>query len=293
MKIVVILGPTGVGKTKLSIALAKTLKGEIINADGTQLFKEANIGTAKVTKEEMDGVVHHMLDIVSLKDNYTVKDYQSDARIILDSLIKENKNVVIVGGTGLYIKAHLNDNIFREEEGKYDSYDELTNEELKEKVNSIYEGNDIHQNNRKRLIRFLNHYNKTVEIIKNNEGKDTRVYDFTLIGLTAPKEELYEYLNKRVEIMMCDGFIEEARNLYNEGLTKAENLIGYKEFIEYFKGNMELVDAVESIKRRTRKYAKRQYTWINNQFEDVKWFEINYKNFDETIKKVEDYLNSL
>lgn len=293
MKIVVILGPTGVGKTKLSIALAKTLKGEIINADGTQLFKEANIGTAKVTKEEMDGVVHHMLDIVSLKDNYTVKDYQSDARIILDSLIKENKNVVIVGGSGLYIKALLYDYRFSEEEGNNDSYDELTNEELKEKVNSIYEGNDIHQNNRKRLIRFLNHYNKTGEIIKNNEGKDTRVYDFTLIGLTAPKEELYEYLNKRVEIMMCDGFIEEARNLYNEGLTKAENLIGYKEFIEYFKGNMELVDAVESIKRRTRKYAKRQYTWINNQFEDVKWFEINYKNFDETIKKVEDYLNSL
>lgn len=293
MKIVVILGPTGVGKTKLSIALAKTLKGEIINADGTQLFKEANIGTAKVTKEEMDGVVHHMLDIVSLKDNYTVKDYQSDARIILDSLIKENKNVVIVGGSGLYIKALLYDYRFSEEEGNNDSYDELTNEELKEKVNSIYEGNDIHQNNRKRLIRFLNHYNKTGEIIKNNEGKDTRVYDFTLIGLTAPKEELYEYLNKRVEIMMCDGFIEEARNLYNEGLTKAENLIGYKEFIEYFKGNMELVDAVESIKRRTRKYAKRQYTWINNQFEDVKWFEINYKNFDETIKKVEDYLNCL
>lgn len=293
MKIVVILGPTGVGKTKLSIALAKTLKGEIINADGTQLFKEANIGTAKVTKEEMDGVVHHMLDIVSLKDNYTVKDYQSDARIILDSLIKENKNVVIVGGSGLYIKALLYDYRFSEEEGNNDSYDELTNEELKEKVNSIYEGNDIHQNNRKRLIRFLNHYNKTGEIIKNNEGKDTRVYDFTLIGLTAPKEELYEYLNKRVEIMMCDGFIEEARNLYNKGLTKAENLIGYKEFIEYFKGNMELVDAVESIKRRTRKYAKRQYTWINNQFEDVKWFEINYKNFDETIKKVEDYLNSL
>lgn len=293
MKIVVILGPTGVGKTKLSIALAKKMNAEIINADGTQIYKEANIGTAKVTQEEMDGVVHHMINLVSLSENYTVKDYQSEARKVLDSLIKENKNVIIVGGSGLYIKALLYDYRFLEEKEINNNYEELSNEELKQKVDEIYEGNDIHQNNRKRLIRFLTHYNATGEVIKNDEGKDTRVYNFELIGLTAPKEELYEYLNKRVEIMMCDGFIEEARNLYNAGLTKAENLIGYKEFMEYFRGNMELVDAVDSTKRRTRKYAKRQYTWIKNQFENVKWFQINYNNFDETIKKVEDYLDSL
>ncbi len=291
--ILVILGPTGVGKTKLSISLAKKLNAEIINADATQVYKEANIGTAKVTKEEMEGIPHHMLDIVSLKDSYTVKDYQTDARIILDKLQKDNKNVIIVGGSGLYIKALLYDYEFTDEEESSNDYSNLTNEELKRKVDEIYEYNNIHVNNRKRLVRFLSHYENTGKIIKNNPGKNQPLYDFTLIGLTAPRDVLYNYLDKRVEIMMCDGLIEEARNLYNDGYTKAENLIGYREFIEYFKGNMTFVDAVNTIKQKTKNYAKRQYTWINNQFENVTWFQVNYNNFDETIKKVSDYLNSL
>lgn len=292
MKIVVILGPTGVGKTKLSISLAKKLDAEIINADASQIYKEVNIGTAKITPEEMENIPHHMLNIVSLNENYTVKDYQKDARFILDSLIKKDKNVIIVGGSGLYIKALLYDYKFTEETGNA-TYDDLSNEELKSRVDEIYKENDIHVNNRKRLTRFLSHYDLTGKIIKNDEGKDKPLYDFTLIGLTTDKEELYSYLDKRVEIMMCDGLIEESRKLYNAGLTKAENIIGYKEFFEYFKGNMELFDAVKEIKKRTRKYAKRQYTWINNQFSNVKWFKINYNNFNETIKKVENYLNSL
>ena len=291
--IVVILGPTGVGKTRLSIEIAKKLNAEIINADGTQVYKEANIGVAKITKEEMDGIPHHMIDIVSLKDTYTVKDYQTDARRILDNLLKQNKNVVIVGGSGLYIKALLYDYKFATEENTNKNYDNLTNEELKRKADEIYKENNIHVNNRKRLVRFINHFENTGTIIKNNIGKDTPVYDFTLIGLTAPRETLYNYLDKRVEIMICDGLIEESRNLYNQGLKKAQTLIGYKEFIEYFKGNINIEDALKAIKKNTRKYAKRQYTWINNQFNNVKWFEVNYDNFEETIKKVSAYLDTL
>lgn len=290
MKIVVILGPTGVGKTKVSISLAKYLNAEIINADAAQIYKEASIGTAKITEEEKCGIKHHMLDVVSLTEDYSVSDYQKDARKILDELIKENKNVIIVGGSGLYIKALLYDYNFTKETGKI-NYDEYTNEELKSRVDEIYEDNDIHVNNRKRLERFLSHYDTVGEVIKNTSGKDKPLYDFTLIGLTAPKEELYEHINKRVEIMICDGFIEEARNLYTAGLNKAENLIGYKELFAYFKKEMELSDSVETTKRKTRKYAKRQYTWINNQFDNVKWFNVNYDNIDETIKKIEDFIN--
>lgn len=291
--IVVILGPTGVGKTELSIRIAKKLNAEIINADATQVYKEASIGTAKITKEEMCNIPHHMIDIVSLKDSYTVKDYQTDARIILNKLISQNKNVVIVGGSGLYVKALLYDYRFALEDASLNNYDNLTNEQLKKKVDSIYKENNIHVNNRKRLTRFLSHYEKTGHIIRNTKEKDTPLYDFALIGLTAPREKLYENLDKRVEIMICDGLIEESRNLYNNGYKKAENLIGYKEFLEYFKGNMCLVDCVSEIKKNTRKYAKRQYTWLNNQFKNIKWFETNYENFEETIKKVSTYLDTL
>ena len=231
-----------------------------------------------------------MLDIVSLNEDYTVSDYQHDARIILDSLIKQNKNVIIVGGSGLYIKALLYNYEFKNETGKL-NYDKYTNEELKTRVDEIYKENNIHINNRKRLERFLSHYDLTGNIIKNTKEKDTPLYDFTLIGLTAPKEKLYEHINKRVEIMLCDGFIEEARNLHTKGITKATNLIGYKELFQYFDKKMELRDSVETTKARTRKYAKRQYTWINNQFKNVKWFNVNYENIDETIKKIENYIS--
>ncbi len=291
MKIVVLLGPTAVGKTSISIKLAKYLNADIINADSTSIYKEASIGTAKVTKEEMDGVIHHMLDVTSLSNNYTVYDYQRDARKVLDSLIKRDKNVLIVGGTGLYIKALLYDYNFSQETGSVD-YSKFTNIELKSRVDEIYKENNIHVNNRKRLERFLSHYDLTNEIIKNNSGKDKPIYDFVLIGLTADRQRLYERIDKRVEIMLCDGFIEEARNLYNGNYHKAESLIGYKELFSYFKGEMDLHDSVETTKLRTRKYAKRQYTWIKNQFDGIKWFDVDFDNMSDTIKKIEAYLSS-
>lgn len=292
MKIIVILGPTGTGKTSLSISLAKKLNACIINADSTQIYKEANIGTAKITESEMEGIPHYMLNITSLKNNYTVKDYQTDARLILNKLIKENKNVIIVGGSFLYVKALLYDYKFTEEKTNI-TYDNLTNEELKNRVDTIYKENNIHVNNRKRLERFLSHYETTGEIIKNTTNKDTPIYDFTLIGLYSEKEELYKALNTRVDKMIKNGLIEEAINLYKDGYTKAETLIGYKEIIKYYKNYYDLESSIEEIKKNTRKYAKRQMTWLRTQFKSINWFQVDYENFNNTIKKVTNFLVSL
>lgn len=286
-KIIVIVGPTGTGKTRLSIHLAKKLNAEIINADATQVYMDANIGTAKVTKEEMENVKHHMIDIVSLNDNYTVKDYQTDARKVLDKLISEGKNVVIVGGSGLYTKALLYNYNFTDEE-EIKTYNNLTNEELKEQVDLIYKDNDIHVNNRKRLERFLSHYEVTGEIIKNNEEKDEALYDFTMIGLEADREILYKNLDHRVEEMFINGLINEVKGLKNYPKTKS--LIGYKETIMYLNGELSLDEAKELIKKNTRKYAKRQMTWYRHQFDNINWFKTDYEDFNNTINEVDNFL---
>ncbi len=286
-KIIVIVGPTGTGKTRLSIHLAKKLNAEIINADATQVYMDANIGTAKVTKEEMEDVKHHMIDIVSLNDNYTVKDYQTDARKVLDKLISEGKNVIIVGGSGLYTKALLYNYNFTDEE-EIKTYNNLTNEELKEQVDLIYKDNDIHVNNRKRLERFLSHYEVTGEIIKNNEEKDEALYDFTMIGLEADREILYKNLDHRVEEMFINGLINEVKGLKNYSKTKS--LIGYKETIMYLDGELSLDEAKELIKKNTRKYAKRQMTWYRHQFDNINWFKTDYEDFNNTINEVDNFL---
>ena len=286
-KIIVIVGPTGTGKTRLSIHLAKKLNAEIINADATQVYKDANIGTAKVTKEEMENVKHHMIDIVSLNDNYTVKDYQTDARKVLDKLISEGKNVIIVGGSGLYTKALLYNYNFTDEE-EIKTYNNLTNEELKEQVDLIYKDNDIHVNNRKRLERFLSHYEVTGEIIKNNEEKDEALYNFTMIGLEADREILYKNLDHRVEEMFINGLINEVKGLKNYSKTKS--LIGYKETMMYLDGELSLDEAKELIKKNTRKYAKRQMTWYRHQFDNINWFKTDYEDFNNTINEVDNFL---
>ncbi len=290
-KIFVVVGPTGVGKTELSIALAKKYNASVINADATQVYKEVNIGVAKIRKDEMQGVPHYMLDVVNLDEEYTVADYQRDARKILDNLIKENKNVIIVGGSGLYVKALLYDYRFTNEDKKESNFESYTNEELKEKVDSIYKDNNIHVNNRKRLERFLEHYNNTGEIIMNNDFKDKPLYDFIMIGLTTDKESLNNHLSLRINDMLMNGLIEEA-NVLSE-YSKIYTFIGYKEVLDYSQKKISLKDAINLIQSRTKNYAKRQYTWFKNQFDNITWFNTDYKNFDNTIKEVIDYLESL
>lgn len=289
-KIIVVAGPTASGKTALSIHLAKKYNAEVINADAQQVYKDVNIGTAKITKEEMENVKHHLLDFIPLDKNYSVKEYQEDGRNVLNNLINKNKNIVIVGGTGLYIKALLYDYKFSKETSSLD-FSNLTNEELKKEVDKIYENNNIHINNRKRLERFLSHYKTTGNIIKNTLKKDKPLYDFTLIYLNPDREELYKKINTRVDKMINEGLLNETENL--KEYSKLNSIIGYKELLEYLNGNVSLEEAIENIKSDTRKYAKRQNTFFKNQFDNLNIFKVDYDNFNNTIKKVEDYLSSL
>lgn len=289
-KIVVVAGPTASGKTALSIHLAKKYNAEVINADAQQVYKDVNIGTAKITKEEMENVKHHLLDFIPLDKNYSVKEYQEDGRNVLNNLINKNKNIVIVGGTGLYIKALLYDYKFSKETSSLD-FSNLTDEELKKEIDKIYENNNIHINNRKRLERFLSHYKTTGNIIKNTLEKDKPLYDFTLIYLNPDREELYKKINARVDKMINEGLLNETENL--KEYSKLNSIIGYKELLEYINGKVSLEEAIENIKSDTRKYAKRQNTFFKNQFDNLNIFKVDYDNFNNTIKKVEDYLSSL
>lgn len=285
--IVVVVGPTGVGKTKMSIELAKRYNAEVISCDSMQIYKKMDIGTAKVTKKEMDGVIHHMIDIKDVSEDYSVFDYQKDARKILDKLLDDNKNVIIVGGTGLYLKALLYNYEFKENNNKKD-FSSYTNEELYNMVKQIDNETKIHINNRQRLESFLNNHDKDDKVVSNK-----MLYDAKIIGLTRPRDELYDTINKRVDEMIENGLIKEARVFYDNKIkSKAINTaIAYKELYMYFDGKITLQEAVDLIKKRSRNYAKRQYTWFNNQM-NVKWFNVNVNNFTKTINEVINYIEN-
>ena len=288
--IIVIVGPTGVGKTKLSVELAKKINAEIINADSMQVYSRLNIGTAKVTDEEKQGISHHLFDIVEPNEMYTVFDYQTDARRKIEEILSNNKKVIIVGGTGLYIKALLYDYRFDIETEKFD-FSDLKNEELYNKIKLINNTCDIHINNRKRLERTLSKLLNNSSV--SNEGNN-KLYDFSTIGLTTDRKKLYNIINNRVDRMVDAGLIDEVKTLFEEKInSKAINTgIGYKELYKYFNKEISLQESIDEIKKNSRKYAKRQYTFFNNQM-DVKWFETNYEDFDKTIEEVMVYLNSI
>ena len=281
MKIVVIAGPTGVGKTKLSIELAKKMNAIIINGDSMQVYKGLDIGTAKIKESEKEGIEHYLFDICSPLEDYNIYKYQQDGRLLLDKFKKENKNVIIVGGSGLYLKSLLYDYKFQEESIQ-DDYHDLTNEEILEEIKKDHE-TDIHVNNRKRLVRELNK-------IKNGNNIKTdiykKLYNFTIIGLTCPRDKLYEIVDKRVDMMVEEGLVEEVKNLYNQGIrSKAiETGIGYKELYAYFDNQVTLEDAINNIKKNTRHFIKRQYTFFKHQM-DVNWVNVNFQNFNETIQE--------
>lgn len=287
--IIVVTGPTAVGKTKLSIELAKHFNGEIINADSTQIFKDLDIGTAKVTEDEKENIIHHLINTKDITENYTVYDYQKDCRNIMKEILNKNKTPILVGGTGLYIKAALYDYKF-EEEIIHNDYKDISNEELYNKLIKIDPNTEIHINNRKRIIRALNYFDNNNEPISSKE-KAKQIYDAKIIGLTTSRDILYDRINKRVDIMINNGLIEEAKKIYDTNIrTKAVMTpIGYKELFEYFDNNCTLEDAIELIKQRSRRYAKKQYTWFNHQI-DLKWFDVDFNNFDNTVKEVIDYI---
>lgn len=277
------MGPTGVGKTKLSVELAKIYDAYIINCDAVQVYKGLDIGSAKVTEEEKCGIKHFLFDIKNPDEEYSVKDYQTDLRNLFDKYSK--KNLIIVGGTGLYATAGAYDYRFNDEEKK--DYSNYSLEELYKLAKEKDINCNIDKNNRIRLERFLQ--KDLTSLVE-----PTLLYnDAIFIGLTTSRENLYKIINKRVDKMIDNGLVQEVKNLYtNYPKSKIlKRAIGYKEIIDYLDNKITLEEAVDEIKKNSRHYAKRQYTWFNNKM-DIKWFEVNFNYFNETIDNVKDYLNS-
>jgi len=248
----------------------------------------------------MEGILHHLLDEKNPDERYSVAEFQKAVRAKIDEISERGKLPIIVGGTGLYVKAVLYDYEFSEEEKSIgEQYEELTNEEVHAKLASIdpESAEALHPNNRRRIVRALNIYYETSktksEAIEKQEKK--LVYDVALIGLTDERSVLYERINARVDQMVAEGLIEEVRALYEAGVAReaqAIQAIGYKEIYDYLDGNTDLETAVELVKRNSRRLAKRQYTWFRNQM-GVIWFDVDVMDFDKTVEKVEVFLREM
>ncbi len=302
MDVLCIVGPTAVGKTKMSIELAKQLNGEIISGDSMQIYRGMDIGTAKATMDERQGIPHHLIDEKNPDEPYSVAAFQQTVRAKMEEIKSRGKLPIIVGGTGLYIKSVLYDYEFAGESESKEideaKYGHLSNEELHAKLAAVDEAGakDIHPNNRKRVIRALEIYEtsgvKKSEMIEKQEHK--MIYDACLIGLTDDRTVLYDRINKRVDVMYETGLVEEVKALFDQGIpaeSQSIRAIGYKELYDYFKGFISLEESKELIKRNSRRYAKRQYTWFNNQM-DVTWFKVDVQHFDKTVQEVLTYVQN-
>lgn len=290
-KVIVITGPTAVGKTKLSIELAKRYNGEIINADAVQVYKGLDIGSAKVTEEEKEDIPHHLFDIKEVDEEYTIYHYQKDCRKLIKEVQGRGKTPILVGGTGLYIKAALYDYKLTEEK-ETNTYDNLTDEELYNKLLEVDKDIVIDKNNRRRLIRALNYYKENNKSINTNTTNKL-LYDAIFIGLTTDRRILYDKINTRVDIMIKEGLLNEVKVFYDKNIRTKPllNAIGYREIYSYFDGNISLEEAIDKIKQNSRHYAKRQYTFFNHQL-PVVWFETDYSNFNNTVEEVIDYIEN-
>ncbi len=285
-KVVVICGPTASGKTALSIELAKKINGEIVSSDSMQIYKEMDIGTAKTTKEEMQGIKHYMIDIISPEKRYSVADYKKEAKEAIREIIKKGKTPIVVGGTGLYV-----DSLIYEIEYPNIEFDEEYRKKLeiqaeKEGLENLYEQakridpeaiKKISQNDKKRIIRILEiyhatGYNKTEQERKSREKEPE--FDYKVYGLNMPREKLYKRIDLRVDIMIKQGLIEEVEKIYKKysEFPTAMQGLGYKEVVEYLKNNLTKEEMIEKIKQETRRYAKRQMTWFRKNKQTI-WLD--------------------
>lgn len=292
-KVIAIIGPTGVGKTSLGVEVAKWLNSEIISGDSIQVYQGLDIGSAKVTEDEMQGIPHHLIDILPITARYSVYDFQQQGRAIMEKLYSEKKIPIIVGGTGLYIKSLLYDYEFEttQDENVNEAYKTMSNEELYARLQEVdpLSAQKIHQNNRQRLVRALTIFDtqgKTKSEIERSQ-KHELLYDAYVIGLTCERDMVYERINKRVDMMLENGLLEEVTRLSKDpDLFSYQGMqgIGYKEFRLVATGEMSLEECVEEIKKHSRQFAKRQYTWFRNQM-DVHWYDISKTNYLSTIKE--------
>ncbi len=291
-KVLAIVGPTAVGKTSFGIECANTFNGEIISGDSIQIYKGLDIGSAKPSIIEQAQAKHHLLDIKEANETYSVKQFQELGRFYIDEISSRNKLPIIVGGTGLYIKALLYDYNFMAEEDEDNQYEDLSNEDLYNRLKQLDPKalEKIHINNRKRLVRALNiieKHNVTISAIKDAQ-KHKPIYDCLIIGLTRNRQELYELIDKRVDKMIDDGLIMEIDKLLKSGITfdnQAMQAIGYKEFKDYFNNDKSLEECINQVKINSRHFAKRQYTFFKNQL-DMLWYE----DKDEAKEKIRQWL---
>ena len=303
--LVVLTGPTAVGKTKLSIALAKALGGEIISADSMQVYKHMDIGSAKITEKEMDGVPHHLIDVLSPFEEFHIVRFQELAKKAVEDIYSRGRIPVFVGGTGFYIQAVTKDIDFTEGEEDKKYREELSclaaekgNEFLHEMLRNIdpKSAEEIHANNVKRVIRALEFYKENGFPISqhNEEQKQNETpYNLAYFVLNAPRELLYERIDRRVDEMMENGLMEEVQKLKDMGcrrdMTSMQGL-GYKEILSFLDGEVPLEEAVRILKRDTRHFAKRQLTWFRRE-SDVIWLDKDKFSFDE--EKILEYMLSV
>ena len=294
--LICVVGPTAIGKTSLAIKIAQFFSTEIISADSRQFYKEMSIGTAVPSKEELDTIKHHFIQNRSITDDYNVGEFERDALLLLDTLFKKNPVIVMVGGSGLYVDAvvkglnifpNVSSEIQEQLKSEFESLGiEFLQKELKQKDPDYFQKVDI--NNHHRLIRALGICRTTGLPYSSflNSKKDPRQFKTLYIGLTADREIVYDRINKRVDIMMEEGLEVEARELYQYKTLNALQTVGYKELFSYFDGEYSKKEALEEIKKNTRRFAKRQGTWYRKN-ELIKWFDIKTNN-----KEVIEYINN-
>lgn len=294
--VIAIVGPTAVGKTQLSINLAKKFGGEIISGDSMQVYRGMDIGTAKIKPEEKQGIPHYMIDIRDPNEPFTVADFQSHVQSYIKKIIDRKKTPIIVGGSGLYIQAALYDYNFAKQERNREVVNKLEEELERFGITPLYQrlteidpiqASKIHPNNHRRVIRALEIYETTgltMSEYQDNQRKDSP-YNLIFIGLEMERKVLYERINNRVDEMIEEGLLNEVESLLNQNLESSQSMqaIGYKEFTPYYKGEYDLERAIELLKRNSRRYAKRQYTWFKNKL-NVTWYDISPQSLNEDFK---------
>ena len=304
-KLIILAGPTASGKTSVSIDLAKRLGGEIISADSMQVYKYMDVGTAKISVEEMQGVKHHLIDVLDPKEDFNIVKFQNMVKCSIEEIVKNGHIPILVGGTGFYIQSVIYDIDFNNEddnssvrkklEEEYDTFGaDFMHEKLK-KID-IVSAQNIHKNNKKRIIRAIEYFLMNNEPISSHnevQREKKSPYDYRFFVLNPPRDILYERINKRVDIMVENGLVDEVKKLREMGLSTANismQGIGYKEIIEYLDGEVSLETAIENIKQNTRHMAKRQVTWFKREndviYVDPFSFESNDKIVDYMIEKI-------
>lgn len=305
-KLIILAGPTASGKTSVSIDLAKRLGGEIISADSMQVYKYMDVGTAKISVEEMQGVKHHLIDVLDPKEDFNIVKFQNMVKYSIEEIVKNGHIPILVGGTGFYIQSVIYDIDFNNEddnssvrkklEEEYDAFGaDFMHEKLK-KID-IVSAQTIHKNNKKRIIRAIEYFlinNEPISSHNEVQREKKSPYDYRFFVLNPPRDILYERINKRVDIMLADGLVKEVENLYKiygEKLYKL-NIIGYSEIIDYLNNKISLDEASYKIKLNSRHYAKRQFTWFKAD-KSYFWFNLDEISEQEIVKRINIMFNSI